>query len=405
MAGATALLAPASLSANNTNAVEFNAGSPLPHKIAFAPFNTTYLNSASQHPISLGARAAVDRYLDYKSYSTNNDFSNIETYGNVLEQYANLINADVDEVTFVQSTTVGENLVLKALDIPKSGGSVVTDELHYVGSLPTYAQLAENGIEVTTLRASNDGRLQLDQFEQAITDATRLVSISLVSMVNGFQHELAEICRIAHAKGALVYADVVHAVGNQPFDVRESGVDFCSAASYKWLMGEQGLGFLYARKDRLRNIARPWYGHYQYSSNRSRGFPNREENEVVSEFEHVDGARGYFAMGSQANIIAALLEHSLAYLQQVGVEKIQVYRQPMIERLQEALPPLGYVSITPRNSTSALVSFRHNGDTEALRQRMNRAKITATIAPNYLRISPSVFNDLDDIERLISALK
>ncbi len=407
-AAPAALLAPAAYSAADASAddkaAEFDVSSPLPHKSAFAPFNRTYLNSASQHPVSLGAIRAVGRYLDYKSYSTDTDFSNVGTYQNVLNKYAKLINAVSDEVAFVQSTTVGENLVLKALDIPRIGGRIVTDDLHYVGSLPTYAQLADRGMDVVTLRAGSDGRISAEQFEAAINRDTRLVSISLVSMVNGFRHDLDRICRLAHEHGAYVYADVVHAVGSMPFDVRASRVDFCSTASYKWLMGEQGLGFLYARKDRLKDIGRPWFGHYQLDKRTDLGFPAPGEADAVTDYRHVGGARGYFAMGSQANIVAALLDHSLDYLLAVGADRIQAYRQPLIDRLQRALPALGFEPITPHDAGTALVSFRHDGDVQSLRGRMREANISLTVAPYHLRISPSVFNDEEDIERLIDAL-
>ena len=381
----------------------FDPSSPLPHKDAFFPIRGTYLNCASQHPLSRHGRQAINRYLDYKTYSTNTDFSNGSTYQNALKQYARLINADASEVCFVQSTTVGENLVLKALDFPDAGGRIVTDELHYVGSIPTYDQLAKSGMDITTIRTT-DGRIDISQFDKAITPDTRLVAISSVSMVNGFRHDLAAICEIAHARGALVYADIVHEVGSMPFDVRKSGVDFCSSASYKWLMGEQGLGFLYIRKDRLAEIRRPWFGHYQFSRRHGLAFPNPQPSDSLSDYEHHDSALGYFAMGSQSNVVAALLDHSLQYLLETGVERIQSYRQPLVDRLQEDMPGLGYAPLTPTDTGTALISFRHDADTNSLNSKLSAAGITASVAEHHLRLSPSVFNDMDDIERLLNAL-
>ncbi len=292
---------------------------------------------------------------------------------------------------------------MKALGIDV-GDRIVTDDLHYVGSLPTYVELEKRGVEVVTLRANESGEVTLDQYEAAIDGNTRLICLSSVSMVNGFQQDLNGICQLAHAKGALVYADVIHEVGSVPFDVKHSGVDFCSCASYKWLMGEQGLGFLYARKDRLAKLERPWFGHYQLRTRTSLAFPTIIATDSLTEYEHHDSALGYFAMGSQANIVAALLDHSLRYLLAVKPQRIQEFRQPMIDRLQDALPRLGYPSITPRNSRTALVSFRHDGNTSEIRSRLSDANIVISVAQHHMRISPSVFNDKDDIERLISVL-
>lgn len=403
LGASAAALVPIAASSAQSAPKSFDPSSPLPHKDAFSAFNGTYMNCASQHPLSVGGRDAINRYMDFKSFSGESDHSVFQTYQRNLENYAKLINADKEEICFVQSTTVGENLVLKALNIPEAGGRIVTDELHYVGSLPTYSEIAKQGMDVVTLRTA-DGTIDIDEIEKAITPDARLVTVSSVSMVNGFQHDLKRICEIAHAAGALVYADVVHEVGSMPFDVRESNVDFCSAASYKWLMGEQGLGFLYARKDLLAEIKRPWLGHYQLARRRGYGFPNPEPGETITEYEHHDGVLGYFAMGSQSNIVSALLDHSLPYLLEVGPDRIQAYRQPLIDRLQEEMPRIGYPSITPQNSATALASFRHNGNTDELHDKLDAANVTVSVAAHHLRISPSVFNDMGDIEQIVDAL-
>jgi selenocysteine lyase/cysteine desulfurase len=382
----------------------FNASSPLPHKGAFFPFEGTYFNSASQHPMSRAARQAADHYLDFKKFSAPGSYPFAEIRDRARSNYAKLINAEPDEICFVQSTTVGENLVLQALGIPGRPGRIVTDELHFIGSMPTYLELAKRGMDVVTLRASEDGVIDLEQYEQAINDDTLFVAVSLVSMLNGFQHDLKGLCEIAHAKGALVFADTVQAAGAVPIDARDSGVDFTSAAGYKWLMGDMGLGFLSVRRDRLDSLQRPWWGSGQLASREHRGFPNPGGDGAVSEYEYLDSALGYFAMGTQSNMVAAALDVSLEYLLEVGVEQIQAYRQPIIDHLQDELPPLGYAPITPRDAGSSIVSFRHNGDPGELRNRLQAAGVTITVSDHYFRVAVSVFNDMDDAERLVSAL-
>lgn len=403
LGSAAVAMAPLTLKTAEAN-TRFDAASPLPHKDAFFPFSGTYLNSASQHPLSRSARAAAEHYYDYKQFSKPTDYPFGDVRRRVQEYYAQLINANPDEICFVQSTTVGENLILQALNIPGSPGRIVTDELHYVGSLPTYAELAKRGMDVITLKASADGSIDIDQYEQAINADTRLVAVSLVSMLNGFQHDLKRLCEMAHANGALVYADTVQAVGSVPIDVRESGVDFTSAASYKWLMADMGLGLMSVRKDRLETLKRPWFGHNQLARRQHFGFPGPSTDNALTEYEYSDSALGYFAMGTQANTVAAQLDASLDYLLRVGVENIQAYRQPLIDRLQDALPPLGYAPLTPADSGSAIVSFRHSADPIALQSRLRDRGITITVSQHYIRISPSVFNDMGDVDRLIEAL-
>ncbi|MEJ0057504.1 MAG: aminotransferase class V-fold PLP-dependent enzyme [Bacteroidota bacterium] len=99
-----------------------------------------------------------------------------------------------------------------------------------------YGQLAKQGLDVHVVR-DRDNKINLKDLDAAITPGTTLVALSLVSTVNGFQHDLKAICDIAHSRGALVYADIIQAAGAVPIDVRATGVDFCACASYKWLMG------------------------------------------------------------------------------------------------------------------------------------------------------------------------
>src|SRR5262249_10247010 len=147
-----------------------------------------------------------------------------------LAKFARLVNADKDEVTFVQSTTTGEQMVLKALGIPQSGGHIVTDTLHFFGSFPLYEELARQGMEVTWVQ-QRDGRIAIDDVRKAVRKGTKLVALSNVSTFNGFEHDLKAVSSIAHENGALVYADVIHAAGCVPLDLHASGVDFAACAS------------------------------------------------------------------------------------------------------------------------------------------------------------------------------
>src|SRR5215469_15706181 len=231
------------------------------------------LNNARWHPIGLGARRAVQQYLDYKATGGGDapDYS-AELQNRVKEQFAKLIHARPTEVAFVPSTTVGENLVAAALDLPRSGGNVVTDALHFEGSLYQYGELAKQGLEVRIARPK-DWRIDLGDLERLIDAKTKLVAVSLVSMVNGFEQDLTAVCDLAHSRGAKVYADAVQAVGAVPVNVRESGVDFLACSSYKWLMGDMGLGFLYVREDLLDRLPRTQYGFRQLSEVQYHAFP------------------------------------------------------------------------------------------------------------------------------------
>ena len=239
---------------------------------------------------------------------------------------------------------------------------------------------------------------------RAIDKHTRLVAISAISYINGFQHDLREICAIAHSRGALVYADIVQAAGAMPVDVKQSGVDFCATASYKWLMGDFGLGFLYAKKSVLETkLARPVYSYRQLKNFSTHMFPYDQPGVSLVDWEQYKTAAGYFEQGTLASGISETLAYSLQYIQTLGVENIQEHTQSLIQRLRLEVPQLGYKLITPDAARGPIVAFQVD-DPAALEARLKRAQVDVTISDHRMRVSPSVYNDQQDVDRLLQAL-
>jgi selenocysteine lyase/cysteine desulfurase len=195
----------------------------------------------------------------------------------------------------------------------------------------------------------------------------------------------------------------VQAIGAVPFDVRASGVDFCACSSYKWLMGDMGLGFLYVREDRLDRIERTQYGYRQLSQMQYHVFPYDPPGGAVMDWTQAPDAAGRFEVGTVSNTTVACLLFSLSYIKKLGVENIQSYRQPLLRRLETAVPRLGYEPMTPVGSTSPIITFAKK-DTRELAQRLRRANVDIAVLPNRIRISPSIYNDQADIDKLLEAL-
>jgi selenocysteine lyase/cysteine desulfurase len=274
--------------------------------------------------------------------------------------------------------------------------------LHFEGSLYQYGEYAKAGLDVRIVRP-REWRIELADLDRAIDSKTKLVAVSLVSMINGFQHDLKAVCDLAHSRGALVYVDAVQAVGAMPVDVRASGVDFLACSSYKWLMGDMGLGFLYVRDDRLEQIQRSQYGFRQLAQMQYHVFPYDPPGDAVMDWTQSGGAGGRFEVGTVSNTTAACVNYSLKYIQQLGVENIQAHRKPLLLRLQKEMPSLGFEPMTPTDSNSPIVAFAKK-DAGNLAAKLKRANVDIAVYPHRVRISPSVYNDEADIDRLLDAL-
>lgn len=365
---------------------------------------TTYINGAYMHPISRDTAQAITQYLDARLMNAGADAIDMGRDRELaVTRFGALFNADADELAWVPSTMVGENRVVSGLGLLGGKQRVVTDVYHFSGSLFMYSELAKQGLDVEVVRA-RDNRIRLEDLDRAITAGTRLVALTLVSSVAGFQHDLKAVCELAHSRGALVYADIIQAAGNTTVDLHGSGVDFAACSTYKWLMGDFGVGLMYARRDSQHRLGRSAWGYRQEGRVVTHYLPFDAPGTRVMDTEPRTGLGGLVEVGTLGNGGVAALAHSLGYLQQLGIANIERWRQPLIARLQEAVPRLGFQSMTPPESRSAIVSFAREGAGKLLQPKLKAAGVEVTLYRNYFRVSPSFYNTLDDIERLVEAL-
>ncbi len=399
-----------------------SAPTPLPEKADFAALQGTYLDSGTMHPVPRGARALVDAYLEKRS-AMDGYWPTDEVEARVKGNFARLINAAPEEIALVQSTTAGEQAIIDALGLNSGLGTglgtgaqgkprrIVTDTLHFFGSFYLYEELASKGVDVAWVRPREEAdgtRIAIEDIEKAVTPGTTLVVLSLVSTYNGFEHDLKRVCEIAHARGALVYADIVHAAGAIPVDVRATNVDFAACASYKWLMGDFGLGFLYVRKDLHERLTRTRFGYYQLADFDPHVYP-LDAPATSPQFPVADvtprtDMEGLFAGGTFPHTLLAALDYSLANLVELGTDRITAYRLPLLARLREGLAERGYRVVTPRESRTPLVTCVLEKAHERLSAPLSAAGIKITLMRNRFRICPSVFNTMDDIEHLLETL-
>src|SRR5262245_40480721 len=339
-----------------TGALLAAGGTPLGTKADFPYARTrTYLNNAGFHPLSVQAGRAAREYLSRRTDGTQEPAW--EVSADVKKAFAALINGPPDGVGYVTSTMAGENLVVAALGIPRGSGNVVTDALHFEGSLYLYGSLQQQGMDVRIIKP-RAWRIELDDLERAIDGNTKLVAVSLVSFLNGFQHDAKALAQLAHAKGAYVFLDIIQAAGAVPIDVEDSGVDFCACATYKWLMGDFGLGFLYVRPDLLGSIMpRVQFGWRQLEAFEYHMLPYDSSGPYPASWNVVKGAPGNFEMGTFSRTAEACLTHSLEHIRTLGVERIQAHAQSLVQRLQKELPAKGYEALTPPESRTPIVTF------------------------------------------------
>jgi selenocysteine lyase/cysteine desulfurase len=362
-----------------------------------------YLDAAAHMPLPKYTAEGIRRYLDFHMYGPDERRGEYaaEAQRQVRPLFAKLINAKPSEIGLVMCTKAGEAAVVNGLRIQESRGNLVTNDLHYAGSIHDYIGRRKAGMDVRIVK-HRDWRIDLRDMERVVDSKTKLVSITLVSNVNGWVEDAKAISELAHAHGAYLYADIIQAAGSVPIDVKALGIDFAACSNYKWLQGVRGAGFLYVREDLqggpVKDLSFPGYVYFNYS-------PWVTTRAAGDEFPYIPPKNGARYQPGNVNYAGYAGQYeALKRILAMGVENIYAHTKPLCDRLKKELPALGYKLVTPMDARSSIVVVQAK-DLKATGQKLRKAGIqVTTTGQNRMRVSPAVYNNMEDIDRLLAAL-
>jgi cysteine desulfurase/selenocysteine lyase len=312
-------------------------------------------------------------------------------------QAAQLVGAEPDEIALVRSTTEGINLVAEGFPW-QAGDNVVTLADEFPSNLYPWMNQARRGVETRRV-ATDDGRLDLNRLAEACDDRTRIVSISWIGYASGWRNDLAAVAEIAHRHGALFLLDAIQGLGAFPFDVGRMPVDFFAADGHKWLLGPEGAGLFYIRREHLERIHPIGVGW----------------NSVVqaSDFSHIElkfkDSAARFEGGSSNMVGFAGLRASLELLMSLDIVAIGERILAMSDLACSRLAVTGAKIVSHRDDpdrSSGIVLFEWPGrDPQSVRRQLLERKVVISCRAGKLRISPHAYCNESDIERLVAGLQ
>jgi len=306
-----------------------------------------------------------------------------------------LLGCSADEIAFIKNTTEGLCLVAEGLDWCP-GDNVVTAEHEFPANVYPWRSLAQRGVEFRVVPERNF-RFEVEDFAHAMDEQTRLLSVSAVQFSTGFRMPLEELGRLCRERGVLFCVDAIQALGAMPFDVERMGIDFLSADGHKWLLGPEGFGIFYCRRERIEALSNCVLGWG--------GVPNPSDYDRTDQ-QWVPTARR-FEEGSHNLIGAVGLAGSVELLLEVGLEQVEQRILALTRRLLEGLATRGCELFTPRDDGRRLgiVSFRHPTEpSERLFQRLLERKIIVAHRRGWIRVSPHFYNTEAQIDAVLEAL-
>jgi selenocysteine lyase/cysteine desulfurase len=350
-----------------------------------------FLNSAYITPSPLPVMEAGRAFADAKGTAPIALGDMLRKTEEVRAQYARLINASPDEIAFLAATSEGENVVANSLR-PGRGDNVVIDELHYESEFVLYSQLAKTtGVELRIAKAKG-GAVTVKGLEPLVNRRTTLVSVAWVSHQNGYRHDMKAVADLAHAHGAFCYTDGIQAVGMVPVDVKAAGVDAMCIGTYKWVLGAYGVAPFYVRRESAARLTPDRYG--WKSSEQQLGPTDFRIHGTAKRFEYATPAFGpIYQLGA-----------GLAYVDRVGVSRIETHTVALAHRLQTGLRTLGFDIVTPEGTRSSIVAFRVTKPQDAITRVLADTKTAVSLRENgtQIRVSPALFNTDADIDRFLT---
>jgi len=352
-----------------------------------------YLNHAAVAPLCHPAAEAMKRLADDALRFGSFHYGDwLRAYEGFRTAAAALLNAHRDEIAQVKNTSEGIATVAVGLDW-RPGDRIVGFREEFPANLFPWKRLEQKGVQVEWLSAEQDS---LDRIDQACRGA-RLLAISFVQFLSGYRADLNAIGEICRRHNCLFLVDAIQGLGAFPMDVRKAHIDFLAADGHKWLLGPEGCGVLYIRKE-LHDAVEPvefgWTNVANYADYADRSMVLRPD-------------AGRYECGTLNTVGSFGLRASMEFLLSVGVERIAPHVQALGDRIAEGVSGKGYQMLGRRTPASGagIVSFRKEGvDARSIVAGLKERKIVAAPRAGWVRTSPHFYNSPDDIDALIAAL-
>jgi len=371
---------------------------------------TAYLNHAAIAPISDPVRAAASRVLEDGASRGSAAFGErLVERARLREDLARLLHAHSDEIAIVPSTLYG--LAVLATSLPwRAGRRVLAFSGEYPTNVSVWQRACERfGLTLTLLPLADFARAEGPDCSALERELQRgdvqLCAVSAVQFQTGLRMPLARISALCHAHGAEVAVDAVQALGSVPFDVDELGIDYAAAGSHKWLMGIDGAGVLYVRRERLAALQPAVAGAMSYVDGEqifAHAGELRYDRALRREARVFEG-------GMLSSVSCSALGASVPLLLALGPERIYAHVNAYLDELEVGLVGRGFTSLRlpdpeRRSCTLGVTPPPSVAEAAVLAGRLQAHGVVCSAPDGVLRFTPHFPNSRAEVPEVLAAI-
>jgi cysteine desulfurase/selenocysteine lyase len=310
-------------------------------------------------------------------------------------EIAETFGAPAANVALIKNTSEGMNILAKGLDIG-AGENVVLGESEHENNTFPWRHLARNGVDVRIIPADADGVIPLERYAEAIDQKTRVISVAWVAYGNGMRTDIGSLEPLARQCGALLAVDGIQAVGTINQRIDSLGADIVVAGGHKTQFSLAGAGLFYVRDEWIERIIPPYAAKFSFTS-LDRSVPDLALARDAHRFEY--GNPNFLGIHVQ--------QFSARMIRKVGLDRIEARVHALTDRLLAGLDTTGIRVRTPRPwpRRGGIVSMDVGRDAGETARRLAARNIIVSEKDGFVRASIHAYNNEDDIDAFLDALK
>jgi len=369
-----------------------------------------YCNHAALSPPSWPVRRAMQNgLLDFAKRGASAYGAHMSQRNRLRAKLATLIGAAPDEIAFIPNTSYGVTAI--AYSFPwRAKDRVVLFEGEFPANVTPWLQAAKHFDLQPVLLSVGDYQESdekgLTRLEETLKEGARLVAVSAVQFKSGLRMPLEAMAKLCHAHGAELFVDAIQALGIVPFDARALGVDYVASGGHKWLMGPEGTGILYVRKERGNELV-PNLGSW-LSQEEGLRFLLEGPNLMRYGAPFKTGA-GMFETGCVNALGLVGLDASVELITTLGPQNILKHAHQWADAIEPGLVEKGFTSLRAAEDSrrSGILSLLPpTGISVIDLQRALAARGVVGATPDgALRLSPHWENNLDEAEQVLLSVE